>query len=170
MPLLGLGAGLVELVAPELGLSSCLPRDPEGSPDLGPVRALAACCGDGEDSCSVDGLLGVSEPFQGLQGPLWASPGGFQVLDGSACLVAGVAAVLGAHDNGYCTGPTTRMVHNVDNLDCRSICDTAYPDIARPRVGPADPALSGFPYPGPKQRNDPATVAAARGHGRIRSN
>lgn len=102
----------LELVAPAalVGLVHGLPADSEGVSDLGPGRAVAACCAGQQIAYICQGVLGVSHLAQGVQRSLWASQGPRQVLDHPAGPQPRVGALFGAHVNGYWQRPRTANV------------------------------------------------------------
>lgn len=101
-PLLGLGAGLVESEPADLSLSGALTGDLERSSDLGPAGTLDSSGVDQQIRCPAQGLMGVSQALQVVQGPLGPGLRGLECLDGSAGVPARLSAFLGAHDNTDC--------------------------------------------------------------------
>jgi hypothetical protein len=104
-------AGLLtlELVppAPLVRLVHGLPADSEGVPDLGPGRAVAACCASEQIAYVRQGVLGVSHVPEGVQRLLGAAQGDRQVLDHPTYPPARGGALFGAHVNGYWQPPRT---------------------------------------------------------------
>lgn len=102
VPLAVLVALLVGLFASQLRLSGRLAADLQSVADLAPTVALVACCQDQKPDRVVDAFLGVSRGPEVVQGPLRATPGLVQVVDGSAQQPSGVGAGFGAHVNRGC--------------------------------------------------------------------
>ena len=92
----------LEVVPPAalIGLVNGLPADPEGLPDLGPGRAVAACCVGQQIAYICECVLGVSHLPQSVQWPLGAAQGPAEVLDHPTGPHPRVGALFGAHVNG----------------------------------------------------------------------
>lgn len=99
----------LELVSPAalVGLVDGLPADAERVPDLGPGRAVAACCTGQQIAYICQGVLGVSHLPKGVQWPLGAAQRPRQVLDHPAGPQPRVGGLFGAHVNGYWQRPRT---------------------------------------------------------------
>ncbi len=99
----------LELVAPAplVGLVDGLPADAEGVSDLGPGSAVAACSAGQQIAYLCQPLLGVSHLLQGVQRPLRAAQSSGEVLDHPAGPQPRMAALFGAHVNGYWHPPRT---------------------------------------------------------------
>ena len=104
-------AGLLalELVPPAalVGLVHGLPADAEGLSDLGPGRAVAACCTGQQIAYICERVLGVSHLPERVQRPLRAPQGPRQVLDHPAGPQPRMGALFGAHVNGCWQRPQT---------------------------------------------------------------
>jgi hypothetical protein len=124
MPPLPLGPRCVELLSSLVGLTGCLPGDPEGSADVGPTGSFGAGCVDHEICRCVEGFPGVSQPLEVLHGSLSAAPGGVQGGDGPSDPPARVGARFGAHE-----GMKTDVADNpmpVSSAGCKRRFPLAY--------------------------------------------
>ena len=90
-----------------LGLVNGLPADSQCLSDLSPGRSVSACCSGQQIAYICQGLLGVSHLPECLQRPLRAAQGASKVLDHPAHPQTCVAALFGAHVNGYWQQPRT---------------------------------------------------------------
>ena len=158
-----LGTFVVLELAALLGLLDGLAADAQGCADLGPGGSVAAGCGGEEISCIRQGVLGVSHGFQGLQGPLWASLGAGESLDGSADLVAAVGAFLGGHVNGYCTELGTESGISGQLGLPESVCDTGLGISDQSRVGPPISGWCAFAWLATTEKKSPREIGVSGG-------
>lgn len=145
----------VRLVA-AVRLLDGLPADPECSPDLCPRRSVSTCCRGQQIACIGQGVLGVSHRFQGLQGPLWATPDALQVLDHPADLPTRERRLFGAHVNGYCRRPPTADGRESSISVDRSIWDATFLNSSTVRVGALRLSISAVRYRATTEKKDPA--------------
>jgi len=155
------GALLVLDLAPAVGLLDGLAGDAQGAADLGPGGSVAAGCGGEEISCIRQGVLGVSHGLQGLQGPLWASLGAGESFDGSADLVAAVAAFFGGHVNRSCPDLTTESATGEQFRLRESICDTSLTNSSGWRVDPSISDARAFALLATPEKKWPRATAIA---------
>jgi hypothetical protein len=143
------GVLALELVAPAplVGLVDGLSADAEGMSDLGPGSAVAACSAGQQIAYLCQPLLGVSHVPQGVQRPLRAAQSSREVVDHPAGPHPRMAALFGAHVNGYWHPPRTPNDAigsiSIDVLNRANCCKQTYSRDALPGAPSGD-----IPIPG----------------------
>lgn len=174
VPGLGFGSCVVEFLAADCCLADCLAADVQGASDLGPGGSVCSCCVDHESRCGVEGLSGVSQGLEVLNGSLWAAGDRMQRCQGPADPPSGCGACLGAHSNRSChrsgefdpgSGQHQLTNANAANSELAANCWGS-----RRRALGGRPLISSCisrqgPQPGPltTKKNDPREVAASGG-------
>ena len=102
VPGLGFGPCDVEFLASDCGLPDCLAADVQGASNLGPGGSVCSCCVDHESRCGVEGLSGVSQGLEVLDGSLCAPGDRVEHCQRPADPPSRCAACLGAHSNRSC--------------------------------------------------------------------